>query len=185
MPISQSCQDRGLFARYASCTMYSANDYYTRGFRLAKAAAATMVNLKIGGAIGQVASQQALVAAFETQFGDETGDAIDFICRKSGGKSHLVNVKITVTVKALTRGLAKENLWRPTRPLRRGCPENIEVDAPPGTLLGAEAAAPAAAPPPPPKPSGPPVPQSVPVGRVETEPLSPPEKAETIPIPSR
>jgi ribonuclease I len=182
MPIAQSCQDRGLFARYASCTMYSANDYYSRGFRLAKAMAATLVNLKIAGAIGKAASQQALVAAFETQFGDETGDAVDFICRKSGGKSHLVNVKITLTVKALTRGLAKENLWRPTRPLRRSCPESIEVDAPPGTPLGV---APAAAAAPPPKPSGPPVPESVPVGPVETAPLSPPEKAEIIPIPAR
>jgi ribonuclease I len=186
MPIAQSCQDRGLWARYASCTMYSADDYYGRGLRLAKAIANTQVNLKIAGAIGQNISQQALVAAFETQFGDETGNAIDFICRKSGGKSHLVNVKLTVNVKALTRGLAPEYLWRPTKPLRRGCPENILIDAPPGTTVGAPAGAPAAAaPPPPPKPSGPAIPDAVPVGPVEAAPLAPPDRPETIPIPAR
>ena len=184
MPIAQSCQDRGLWARYASCTMYSADDYYSRGLRLAKSVAGTQVNLKIAGAIGQSVSEQALVAAFEAQFGDESGDAIDFICRKSGGKTHLVNVKITLTGKALTRGLGKEFLWKPARTLRRGCPENIAVDAPPGTQLGTPAAS-AAAPPPPPKPTQPGVPESVPVGPVEAEPLSPPDKPKIIPIPAR
>src|SRR3954466_6010036 len=37
MPVMQSCQDRGLWARYASCTLYSANDYYTRAIKLATA----------------------------------------------------------------------------------------------------------------------------------------------------
>jgi len=186
MPIVQSCQDRGMWARYASCTMYSADDYYSRGLRLAKAIADTMVNLKIAGAIGQSVSQQALVAAFESQFGEETGNAIDFICRKKDGKFHLVNVKLTVTVKALTRGLAPELLWKPTRPMRRGCPENIYVDAPPGTLTGTPAVPTAdAAPPPPPKPTGPAVPEAVPVAPVETEPLSPPDKPKIIPIPAR
>ncbi|HVY99481.1 MAG TPA: hypothetical protein VHA35_08275 [Dongiaceae bacterium] len=180
MPVAQSCQDRGMWARYASCTMYSADDYYTRAFRLAKAVAATKVNLKIAGAIGRTASQQALVAAFEEEFGEGAGGAIDFICRKKSGKSHLVNVKITLTVRALTRGLGKEFLWKPTRPLRRSCPENILVDAPPG----AEAAGAAAAPPAP-KPPAPGVPQSMPVEPVVTEPLSPPDRPETIPIPSR
>src|SRR4051794_32882267 len=90
MPIAQSCQDRGLWARYASCTMYSPDDYYTRGFRLARAVANTTVNLKIAGGIGRTASQQALVAAFEQDFGDESGTAIDFICRRKDGKFHLV-----------------------------------------------------------------------------------------------
>jgi ribonuclease I len=183
MPIAQSCQDRGLWARYASCTMYSADDYYSRGFRLAKGIAATRVNVKIAGAIGETVSQQALVTAFEQDFGDETGTAIDFICRKKAGKFHLVNVKLTVTVKALTRGLAKDFLWKPSRPLRRSCPENIFVDAPPGAQLGTPAAS--AAPPPPPEPTQPGVPESVPVGPVETTPLAPPEQPRIIPIPAR
>ena len=176
-----------MWARYASCTMYSPDDYYERAFRLAKAVAATQVDLKIAGAIGQTASQQALVAAFEAELGDETGSAIDFICRKSGGKSPLVNVKITLTVKALTRGLGKEYLWLPTRPLRRSCPENIVVDAPPGALAAAPAAtvAPPPAPPPPSKAAGPEAPPSVPVGPVETAPLSAPDRPKTIPIPAR
>jgi ribonuclease I len=185
MPIAQSCQDRGLWAHYASCTMYSADDYYSRGFRLAKAVAATLVNVKIAGAVGRTVSQQALVTAFEQQFGDETGRSIDFICRKRDGKSHLLNVKITLTAKALSRGLAPDYLWKPDRSMRRSCPESIVVDAPPGTELGTPAAQ--AAPPPPPKlkPAEPGAPPSVPVGTVETEPLSPPEKAKIIAIPSR
>ncbi len=185
MPIVQSCQDRGLWARYASCTMYSPDDYYERAFRLAKGIAGTLVNLKIAGAIGQTASQQALVAAFEQQFGDDTGTAIDFICRKVDGKSHLINVKLTVTVRALTRGLSKETLWRPSQPMRRSCPENMIVDGPPGTQLGAAAPAAKAAtpPPPPPKPRGPDVPPAVPVEPVETAPLSPPDRPKVIPFP--
>jgi|SRR5581483_4424751 len=183
MPVARSCQDRGLWARYASCTMYSADDYYSRGFRLAKGVADTQVNLKIGGAIGQSISQQALVAAFETQFGDGTGNAIDFICRKSNGKSHLLNVKVTLTVKALTRGLGADYLWKPPRPLRRGCPENIFVDAPPGAQVGVPSAS--ATPAPPPNPTAPDAPESVPVAPVETAPLAPPERPKTIPIPAR
>jgi ribonuclease I len=186
MPIAQSCQDRGLWARYASCTMYSAGDYYTRGFKLARAVAATKVNLKVAGAIGQTASQQALVAAFEEDFGDETGSAIDFICRKIAGKSHLVNVKITVTAKALTRGLGKEFLWKPTRTLRRSCPENIVVDAPPGAQIGTPAANAAPTPPPakPNAPTEPAAPERVPVEPVETTPLSPPDGPKSFPIPA-
>jgi ribonuclease I len=181
MPVAQSCQDRGLWARYASCTMYSADDYYTRALRLAQAVAATRFNLKIAGAIGRTVSQQALVAAFEEDFGEETGNAIDFICRKKAGKFHLVNVKITVSVKALTRGLGPDYLWKPTRPLRRSCPENIQVDAPP---VAEAAAAPDASVPSAPKPV-PGIPQAVPVAPVETEPLSPPDRPKVIPIPSR
>jgi ribonuclease I len=188
MPIAQSCQDRGLWARYASCTMYSADDYYARGLRLAKALTATRVNVKIAGAIGQTVSQQALVAAFEQDLGDETGTAIDFICRKNAGKFHLVNVKLTVTARALTRGLSKELLWQPGRPLRRSCPENIFVDAPPGTPLGTPGGTPeasAAPAPPPAKPRAPDVPESSPVGPVETAPLEPPDQPKIIPIPAR
>jgi ribonuclease I len=184
MPIAQSCQDRGLWARYASCTMYSPDDYYSRALRLAQAVATTRFNLKIAGAIGRVASQQALVSAFEDDFGQETGNAINFICRKSAGKSHLVNVKITVTVKALTRGLGPDYLWKPSRPLRRSCPENIVVDAPP-VVEAAPVAPVVSAPPPPPKPTVPGAPEAVPVGPVETEPLSPPDAPRIIPIPSR
>src|SRR5690349_18060199 len=35
MPVAQSCQDRGLWARYASCTMYSGDEYYAREIKLA------------------------------------------------------------------------------------------------------------------------------------------------------
>jgi hypothetical protein len=97
-----------------------------------------------------------------------------------------VNVKLTMTVKALTRGLAPELLWKPARQLRRGCPENIYVDAPPGVVTGTPAVPTAsAAPARPSKPVGPAVPEAVPVAPVETAPLSPPDKPKIIPIPAR
>ena len=182
MPVMQSCQDRGLWAKYGSCTMYSANDYYGRGIRLAQQLAASQMNLKIGGATGTTASQQSLVEAFKADFGEDSGGAVDFICRKAGGKFHLLYVKISVTVRALTRGLAPELLWNPKGAVRRSCPETIEVDAPPvpvassvGAAAGSgEAGAPTPVPAAVPAPPGePPPPESAPVAPVETAPLGP------------
>lgn len=169
MPVMQSCQDRGLWARYASCTMYSADDYYSRAIKLAKSVAATQLNSKIAAAVGATAKQSELLDAFRADFGDEKVNAVDFICRKIGNTSHLLQVRISLTPRALTRGLEKELLWKPTNPLRRGCPENFVVDAPPVPIAGAGPPAAKAAPP----PGQPSAPDAVPVAPVETEPLAP------------
>ncbi|HVO04383.1 MAG TPA: hypothetical protein VMT54_19460 [Candidatus Cybelea sp.] len=185
MPVAQSCEDRGLWARYASCTLYSPDEYYSRGIRLATALSGTQVNTQIAAAAGTTASQSALVKAFATDFGDDWSNAIDFVCRKIAGKSHLYEVKISVTARALSRGLAKEFLWKPTAALRRSCPESFLVDAPPGMVLEGGGTAPSTAAPtseaptqappaaPAPAPAEPPPPSSAPVGPVETAPLEP------------
>lgn len=168
MPVMQSCQDRGLWARYASCTMYSATDYYSRAIKLAKAFAGTQLNSKIAAAVGTTAKQSDLLDAFKADFGDEKVNAVDFICRKIGNTSHLLQVRVALTARALTRGLDKELLWKPGSPLRRGCPENIVVDAPPVPI--AKTVAPAEPAPPPGQPAAP---DAVPVAPVETQPLEP------------
>src|SRR4051812_34276880 len=128
MPVMRSCQDRGLWARYASCTMFSATDYYSRAIRLAKAFAATQLNSKIAAAVGGVAKQSDLLEAFKADFGDEKVNAVEFICRKIGSTSHLFQVRLSLTARALTRGLDTEFLWKPNNALRRTCPENMVVD---------------------------------------------------------
>jgi len=170
MPVTRSCQDRALWSRFASCTLYSPNDYYARGIKLANAVVGSQFNAKIAGAVGKTASQAALVEAFKAEFGEDSSNAVDFICRKTGGKSHLYQVRITLTARALTKGLSPELLWKPTRPLRRGCPESFEVDEPPVPLA---ASGPAPATPPPPPPGQPTSPEAVPVPPVDTAPLEP------------
>jgi ribonuclease I len=165
MPVVQSCQDRGIWAKYGSCSLYSPNQYFTRGIQLAKAAASTQLNTKIAGAIGGSITRDALLTAFTGQFGDDSDKAVDFICRKFEGKSHLYQVKITLALSAMNRGLAKDQLWLPRGALRRYCPGTFEVDAPP--VPPTPAAASEA--PPPPDQAG--VPKSAPVGPVETAPL--------------
>jgi ribonuclease I len=64
MPVMRSCQDRGLWARYASCTMYSADEYYARAIKLAKSFAATQLNIRISAAVGTTAKQSELIEAF-------------------------------------------------------------------------------------------------------------------------
>jgi ribonuclease I len=152
--------------------MYSADEYYSRGIKLAKAVAGTQLNSKIAAAVGATARQSELVEAFKADFGDEKANALELICRKVGNASHLFEVRISVTARALTRGLAKESLWKPANPLRRRCPENIVVDAPPVPITGAgkEAAPPARPAPPPGEPAAP---DAVPVAPVVTEPLEP------------
>jgi ribonuclease I len=169
MPVTQSCQDRGLWARFASCTMYSGDEYYARAIKLAKSFTATKLNAKIAGAVGATAKQTELLEAFKEDFGDEKVNAVEFICRELDGAAHLLQVRVSVTARALTRGLDKESLWKPKTPLRRNCPENILVDAPPVALTG-EDASPAK---PAPKPGEPVVPDAVPVAPVDTEPLEP------------
>jgi ribonuclease I len=171
MPVMRSCQDRGLWARYASCTMYSGNEYYQRAIRLANSFTGTQLNNKISAAVGTMAKQSELVAAFTAEFGDEQANAVEFFCRKFGKVAHLYQVRVSITARALTRGLAKESLWKPKSPLRRNCPENIAVDAPPVPIAETGPGAPPVKPAP--KPGEPPVPDAVPVAPVETEPLEP------------
>jgi ribonuclease I len=171
MPVTRSCQDRGLWARYASCTMYSGDEYYERAIKLAKSFTNTQLNSKISAAVGTTAKQSELLEAFKADFGDEKVNAVEFLCRKIGSVSHLLQVRISVTPRALTRGLEKESLWKPQNALHRNCPENIVVDAPPVPI--AETGKDAAPAKPAPKPGEPAVPDAVPVAPVETEPLEP------------
>jgi hypothetical protein len=57
-------------------------------------------------------------------------------------------------------------LWKPQTPLRRGCPENFQVDEPPVPIA-------ASGEPAPPPPTEPATPDSAPVAPVETAPLEP------------
>ena len=172
MPVMQSCQDRGLWARYASCTMYSGDEYYARAIKLAKSFNATQLNSKIASAVGTTAKQSELLDAFKADFGDEKVNAVEFLCRKIGSVSHLLQVRVSVTARALTRGLARESLWKPQNPLRRNCPENIVIDAPPVPIAESDKkSAPPAKPAPP--PGEPAVPDAAPVAPVETAPLEP------------
>jgi ribonuclease I len=169
MPVTRSCQDRGLWARYGSCTMYSTDEYYTRAIKLAKSFATTQLNSKIASSVGTTAKQSELIEAFKADFGDEKVNAVEFYCRKIGKESHLLNVRVSVTARALTRGLAKESLWKPQNPLRRNCPEKIVIDAPPVPIADGDKTPAKPAPP----PGQPTVPDAVPVAPVETEPLEP------------
>lgn len=167
MPVTRSCQDRGLWARYGSCTMYSADEYYTRAIKLAKSFSTTQLNSKIASAVGTTTKQSELLDAFKADFGDEKLNAVEFFCRKVGNEFHLLNVRVSVTARALTRGLAKESLWKPQNPLRRNCPEKIVIDAPPVPIAEGDKKTPPA------QPTAPGVPEAVPVPPVETEPLEP------------
>jgi ribonuclease I len=172
MPVMRSCQDRGLWARFGSCTMYSADEYYSRAIKLATSFAATQLNSKISAAVGTTAKQSELIEAFKADFGDEKVNALEFYCRKVGSEFHLVNVRVSVTARALTRGLSQETLWKPQNPLHRNCPEKIVIDAPPVPIAdGDKSPAPPAKPVPP--PGEPAVPDAAPVAPVETEPLEP------------
>jgi ribonuclease I len=171
MPVMRSCQDRGLWARYGSCTMYSADEYYSRAIKLAKSFATTQLNSKIASAVGTTAKQSELIEAFKADFGDEKVNAVEFFCRKVGSEFHLLNVRVSVTARALTRGLAKESLWKPQNPLHRNCPEKIVIDAPPVPIAEGDQKTPPAKPAPP--PGQPVAPDAVPVAPVETEPLEP------------
>ena len=169
MPVMQSCQDRGLWVRYASCTLYSADEYYKRAIRLAKPIAGTQMNSKIAGAVGETVKQSDLIDAVKADFGDDNANAVDFVCRRIDGHAHLVEVKIALTARALTRGLEPDLFWKPTGPVRRSCPETIRVDAPPVPITGAGATSAAPAP----VPAEPDVPLTVPIAPVEIEPLEP------------
>src|SRR5262249_35218160 len=125
MPVAQSCQDRGLWSRYASCTMYSPEDYYEHGFKLTRQISTTQMNTAVVAAAGTIASETALVAAFQADYGQDAGTAIDFICRQIDGQAHLVQVKITVAQRALLRGLDKDMFWTPHHGLRRSCPDHM------------------------------------------------------------
>jgi ribonuclease I len=172
MPVTRSCQDRGLWARYGSCTMYSADEYYARAIKLAKAFNNTQLNSKIAAAVGTTAKQSELLDAFKADFGDEKVNAVEFFCRKIGSISHLLQVRVSVTARALNRGLEKESLWKPQNALHRSCPENIVIDAPPVPIAESDKkSAPPAKPAPP--PGEPAVPDAAPVPPVETEPLEP------------
>jgi ribonuclease I len=140
MPVVQSCQDRGIWAKYGTCTLYRENDYFRRSIELAKDVATTQLNLKVAGAIGKGIGQDILMDAFTGEFGDNSGGALDLICRQVEGKSHLYQVKITLALSAMNHGLAKDQLWLPQASPRQHCPDTFEVPAR-GIAPGGRAAA--------------------------------------------
>lgn len=153
MPVTQSCQERGVWARYGTCSLYSPNDYFSRGVKLAKSMAATLLNVRIVGAAGQSIKQSELISSFEMQYGDNSAKALHLVCKTRSGKAHLMEVQVAVTPHALTKGLDRQELFKPDTPLRGKCPSEIFIDGPkdlvqePAAATDTDQPAPAAVPP--------------------------------------
>ena len=130
MPVTQSCQERGMWARYGTCSLYSPDEYFSRAVKLAKGMATTLLNVRIGGAAGRTIKQSELVSYFEMQFGEGSAKSLHLVCKTHEGKAHLLEVQVTVTPHALTTGLDAKYLWKPNRAVRGKCPDEIVIDAP-------------------------------------------------------
>ncbi len=169
MPVTQSCQERGIWARFGTCSLYSPDEYFSRGVKLAKGMAATLLNVRLVGAAGQSIKQSELVSYFEMQYGDGSAKALHLVCKTRAGKAHLMEVQVAVTPHALTKGLDRQELFKPNTPLRGKCPSEVFIDAPkdlvpePAATTGADQPAPEAVKPDQPVPpdAGPAVPAPV------------------------
>lgn len=130
MPAAQSCQERGSWARYGSCSLFSPDEYFRRAVKLAKEMAGTLINARIVGSAGQTVKQAELESDFEMQFGEGSAKALSLVCKADGNKAHLVEVRVTVASHALTAGLDAKNLWIPKGASKGSCPSDIVIDAP-------------------------------------------------------
>lgn len=130
MPTTQSCQERGAWARYGTCSLFSPDAYFSRAVKLAKGMAGTLLNVRIVGSAGQMAKQADLVSNFEMQFGDNAAKSLRLVCKNVAGKSHLMEIEVTVTAHALTKGIDPQTLWKPSKQVIGTCPDAFFIDAP-------------------------------------------------------
>jgi ribonuclease I len=135
MPVTRSCQERGIWARYGTCSLFSPDEYFSRGVKLAKRMAGTLINVRLGGAAGQTIKKDDLNAYFEMQFGEGSAKSLLLVCKSEAGKAHLLEVQVSVTSHALTTGLDARELWKPQKPQLGKCPAEIFIDAPKDMIL--------------------------------------------------
>jgi ribonuclease I len=131
MPTTTQCAEREYWSRYGACSMLSEEKYFERAVSRAKDMQKTLLNVTIGGAIGQRIKRDALIASFAQQFGaDAAQSALQLVCARAKKRSVPVLIEVRVKMRQLgtMRALNQEGLWQePGNAMRQRCPDEFWI----------------------------------------------------------
>jgi len=131
MPTTKQCAERQYWSRYGACSMLSQESYFRRAVDRAKDMQRTLLNVTIGGAIGQRIKRDTLIDSFAQQFGDAAAQsAVQLVCARAKKRSVPVLIEVRVKMRQLgtMRTINQEGLWQePGNVMRQRCPEEFWI----------------------------------------------------------
>lgn len=97
MPGSASCLDKHEWYKHGSCSGFTPDEYYNRTADLVMFVAGTKFGRFLSANTGRTVTADALLEAFESEFGAGTRGLVRLNCTKGGGADLLLDVRLTLS----------------------------------------------------------------------------------------
>lgn len=97
MPGAASCLEKHEWYKHGSCSGYAADEYYNRVADLVVYVSTTKFGRFLSENAGKAVAGDALLAAFESEFGAGTRSLVSLNCTKAGGADLLLDVRMTLS----------------------------------------------------------------------------------------
>lgn len=94
MPAAASCLDKHEWIKHGTCSGFSSEDYFVRSAELVEHIAGTAFGRFLAANAGRAVTADALLAAFERDFGAGSRSLVKLTCVKARGASLLVDVRL-------------------------------------------------------------------------------------------
>ncbi len=94
MPAVSSCLDKHEWIKHGTCSGYAPEDYFLRSSELVEHIAGTAFGRFLSANAGRAVTADALLAAFERDFGAGSRTLVKLTCAKARGASLLVDVRL-------------------------------------------------------------------------------------------
>lgn len=128
MPGSQSCLDRHEWIKHGTCSGLDGDAYFDVSARLVRDLQATHLAQALRAQIGGQVALRRLLQAFEQDFGPGSAQALEVVCRRSGGTAYLAEIRLALRRDAIDKPLSRAGLFLDGPAPRGGCPAEIAID---------------------------------------------------------
>lgn len=128
MPGARSCLDRHEWIEHGTCAGTDAEGYFATTLRLAAAVRESPLGDLLAANVSRELPRRKLLEAFEAGFGRGSAKALTLLCKPSGAKSLLIEIRIALERSAADGALDGEDLRLAGTGTRGSCPATILID---------------------------------------------------------
>jgi ribonuclease T2 len=128
MPGVRSCLDRHEWIEHGTCAGVDAEGYFATTLRLAAAVRASPLGDLLAANVSREVPRRKLIEAFDAAFGAGSAKALTLLCKPSGTKSLLIEIRIALERSAADGDLDGADLRLAGTGSRGSCPAMILID---------------------------------------------------------
>lgn len=127
MPGRASALDRHEWWKHGTCSGLGPDDYFATAILLDREVERGSLARAIVAQAGNTIARDALLAAFATDFGARTANALTLVCAKAADGSALIEIRVRLKRASVTQGLNADDLDVPPRAPGGNCPAEIRI----------------------------------------------------------